>query len=339
MPENSSLKLVIHPAFDQERFEKVAAAAGRMKVVNAADHDDALREIVDADALMGKLTPELLAASTKLRWVQTMTASLEHYVFSELVKHPCQLTNMRGLFSDIIADHVFGYILCFARNFHVYIRNQMEARWAPAGGESARSNFVSGPGLTSSMDRAHIHLSDQTLGVVGLGNIGSEVARRGLAFGMRVLAVDTVAKEAPDGVEAVWTTDRFPDLLAESDFVVVAAPHTPETVKLFRQPMFELMKKTAYFINIGRGAIVDLADLTAALEKGEIAGAGLDVFEIEPLPPEHTLWGMKNVIITPHVAGTSPRIAERHLGVLLDNVGRFVWGEPLRNIVDKSRWF
>ena len=339
MPEDSSLKLVIYPAFDEARFEKIRAAAGRMKVVNAADEEEALREIVNADALLGKLSPVMLAASTKLRWVQTMTASLEHYVFPELVAHPCQLTNMRGLFSDIIADHVFGYILCFARNLHHYIRNQTEARWAPAGGESGRSNFVSGPGLTSSMDRAHIHLADQTLGVVGLGNIGMEVARRGLAFGMRVLAVDTIAKEAPEGVEAVWTTDRFPDLLAESDFVVVAAPHTPETVKLFRQPMFELMKDTAYFINIGRGAIVDLGDLTAALEKGEIAGAGLDVFEVEPLPADHPLWGMENVIITPHVAGTSPRIAERHLGVLLDNVGRFVWGEGLRNVVEKSRWF
>ena len=156
MPEDSSLKLVIYPAFEEGRFEKIRAAAGRMKVVNAADEEEALREIVDADALLGKLSPAMLAASAKLRWVQTMTASLEHYVFPELVAHPCQLTNMRGLFSDIIADHVFGYILCFARNLHHYIRNQTEARWAPAGGESARSNFVSGPGLPSSMDRGAI---------------------------------------------------------------------------------------------------------------------------------------------------------------------------------------
>ena len=339
MTEGDQRKLVIHPAFDQTRRGKVVAAAGCMKVVNASSADEALREIVDADALLGKLTPELLAASTKLRWAQSMTASLEHYVFPALVEHPCQLTNMRGLFSDVIADHVMGYILCFARNFHLYARRQTEARWVPAGGEAARSDFVSGPGATSSMDRAHIHLSDQTLGVVGLGSIGSEVARRGLAFGMRVLGVDAVAKKAPDGVEAVWTTERLPDLLVESDFVVVAAPHTPETVKLFRRPMFEWMKKTAYLINIGRGAVVDLADLSDALQKGEIAGAGLDVFEIEPLPAEHPLWRMENVIITPHVAGASPRIAERHLSVLLDNVGRFARGEPLRNVVDKARWF
>ena len=285
------------------------------------------------------MTPGLLAAANQLRWVQSMTASLEHYVFPELIEHPCQLTNMRGLFSDIIADHVFGYILCFARNLHHYIRNQAERRWEPVGGESERHVFASGPGTVNNIDRAHIHLSDQTLGVIGMGNIGAEVAKRGLAFGMRVLAVDPVEKQPPEGVEAVWHPARLPDLLFTSDFVVVAAPHTPETFKLFRKPQFEEMKKTGYLINIGRGVIVDLADLTAALQEGEIAGAGLDVFEEEPLPDDHPLWGMENVIITPHVAGHSPRIAERHLGVLLDNVQRFSWGESLRNVVNKARWF
>ena len=189
------------------------------------------------------------------------------------------------------------------------------------------------------MDRAHLHLADQTLGVVGLGQIGAEVARRGLAFGMRVVAVDPAQTEAPPGVAHLWRPDRLTDLLAESDFVVVAAPHTPETVKLFRRAELRRMKRTAYLINIGRGAIVDLADLTAALQAGEIAGAGLDVFETEPLPPAHPLWRLPNVIVTPHVAGASPRIAERHLGVVVDNVRRFVRGEPLRNVVDKRAWF
>jgi phosphoglycerate dehydrogenase-like enzyme len=155
---------------------------------------------------------------------------------------------------------------------------------------------------------------------------------------MRVLAVDPVQTRAPDGV-TLWRPERLDDLLAESDFVVVAAPHTPETEKLFRRARFRRMKRTAYFVNIGRGAIVDLADLTAALQAGELAGAGLDVFEVEPLPADHPLWRMENVIITPHVAGFSPRIAERHLGVLLDNVGRFARGEPLVNVTDKAKWF
>jgi phosphoglycerate dehydrogenase-like enzyme len=121
--------------------------------------------------------------------------------------------------------------------------------------------------------------------------------------------------------------------------VVIAAPHTPETYKLFRRPQLQRMKRSAYLINIGRGAIVDLADLTAALQVGEIAGAGLDVFETEPLPAEHPLWAMENVILTPHVAGYSPRIAERHLGVLLENIRRFRTGEPLLNVVNKATWF
>jgi phosphoglycerate dehydrogenase-like enzyme len=246
---------------------------------------------------------------------------------------------MRGLFSDLIADQVFGYILCFARNLHLYIRQQAEGRWAPVGGETTRFSFATGPGIISDIDRAHMHPSDATLGIVGLGGIGGEIAKRGLAFGMRILAVDPVRTEAPEGVEALWPNEKLPQLLAESDFVVIAAPHTPDTEKLFRRPLFQQMKRTAYLINIGRGAIVDLADLTAALQAKEIAGAALDVFETEPLPSDHPLWKMPNVIITPHVAGFSPRLVERHLAVLLDNVGRFARGETPRNLVNKEKWF
>jgi phosphoglycerate dehydrogenase-like enzyme len=333
------VKLVIHPAIDPERLAKIRAAAGAMTVVNATTETAALGELPEADAFFGKLTPPLLKAAGRLRWVQAPTVSLEHYLFPELVAHPSTLTNMRGLYSDVIADHVFGYILCFARNLHHYLRHQQAARWEPIGGEAERSTFAAGPGTVSAIDRAHLHLADQTLGVVGLGQIGAEIARRGLAFGMRVVAVDPVQTAAPEGVAALWTPARLADLLGESDFVVVAAPHTPETVKLFRRERFRQMNPTAYFINIGRGVIVDLADLVAALRAGEIAGAALDVFETEPLPADHPLWTMENVIITPHVAAASPRIAERHLALVLDNIGRFVRGEPLVNVADKTRWF
>jgi phosphoglycerate dehydrogenase-like enzyme len=333
------LKLLIYPPVDRVRLDKIVATASELTVVNASTEADALATIADADAFFGKLTPALLAAAKKLRWVQAPTVSLEHYIFPELVAHPCVLTNMRGLFSDVIADQVFGYIICFARHFHVYIRNQLTARWEPVGGESERSTFTAGPGTVSAIDRAHMHLADATLGIVGLGQIGLEIARRGLAFGMRVLAVDPQQTEAPAGVAGVWKLDRLPDLLGQSDFVTVAAPHTPETVKMFRRPQFQQMKRTGYFINIGRGATVDLTDLAAALDAREIAGAGLDVFEKEPLPTDHPLWKMDNVIITPHIAGYSPRIAERHLAVLLENTDRFVRGEPLKNVVDKATWF
>ncbi len=336
-----SFKLVIHPAVDAHRLAAILEAAGDGgTVVNAPDEDAAAAAMVDADAFFGKMTPKLLAAETRLHWIQAPSASMEHYLFPSLVEHPSILTNMRGIFSDVIADHVFGFILCFARNFHHYVRNQAKATWEVMGDPSWKvPNFVRSLRDVAPADWVHIHLSDTTLGVVGLGSIGSEVARRGLAFGMRVLAVDPKREERPPGVESLWKPDRLQDLLAESDFVVIAAPHTPETVKMFRRPQFRQMKPTAFLINIGRGVIVDLNDLVAALEAGEIAGAGLDVFETEPLPPEHPLWRMENVIMTPHCAARSPRIPDRFAQVVVDNVRRYANGRPVKNVVDKTAWY
>lgn len=333
------MKLVIYPAVEDARLTKIQEAAGNMSVANAADESAAIQEIADADAFFGKLTPPMLEAATKLKWVQSPTASLEHYLFPELVAHPCTLTNMRGLFYDVIADHVFGYILCFARNLHLYLRQQIDRRWAPIGGEDARSSFVTGPGVVSAMDRAHLHMSDCTLGVVGLGSIGGEVARRGTTFGMRVIAVDVARTDKPEGVDELWPLDRLNDLLAHSDFVVIAAPHTPQTEGLFDRARLQQMKPSAYLINIGRGVIVKSDDLCAALQEREIAGAALDVFEQEPLPAEHPLWEFDNVIMTPHVAACSVHIAERHLEVVVENVRRFVRGEALVNVASKEDWY
>jgi phosphoglycerate dehydrogenase-like enzyme len=334
------VKLVIHPAVEPDRLAQIAAAAHPMIVVNAATEADALAHMADADAYFGKITPPLLAAAQRLRWVQAPTVSLEHYVFPDLVEHPCVLTNMRGLFSDVIADQVMGYLICFARNLHRYVLQQARGVWAPIGGEEARVVFTTGPGVVNAIDRAHLHLGDLTVGIVGLGSIGSEIARRALAFSMRVLAIDPVRSDAPPGLESLWPVERLADLLAQSDFVVIAAPHTPETAKMFRRAQFQQMKRSAYLVNIGRGAIVDLGDLTAALQAGELAGAALDVFETEPLPADSPLWQMGDrVILTPHVAGYSSRIAARHLAVVVENVRRFVRGEPLVNVADKKKWF
>jgi phosphoglycerate dehydrogenase-like enzyme len=332
------MKLVIHPPVEGARLSKISEAVPDVAVVNAQSEEEAVAGIADADAFFGKITPPMLAAAKQLKWVQAATASLEHYVFPALIAHPCQLTNMRGLFSDVIADQVFGYMICFARNFPQYFRNQQVGKWEPVGGEGDRVSFATGPGVVNAIDRAHRGLSEMTLGIVGLGAIGKEVARRAKVFGMHVLAIDPVVTRA-ENVAGVWKPARLPVVLAVSDFLVIAAPHTPDTEKMFRRQQFQLMKPTAYVINVGRGAIVDLADLAAALQAGEIAGAGLDVFETEPLPPDHPLWKMPNVIITPHVAGYSPKIAERHLGVLLENLKRFRHLEKLTNVVDKARWF
>jgi phosphoglycerate dehydrogenase-like enzyme len=332
-------KLVLHPAVDEARLEKIRQAAGEMSVVNAVSDEQALAEIADATAFFGKLTPELLAASAKLEWVQSPTASLEHYLFPELVEHPCKLSNMRGLFGDVIADHVFGYILMFARNLHLYLRQQMQHKWAPIGDESTRQSFATGPGFVSDIDRSHLHLSDCTLGVVGVGNIGEEILKRGSAFGMTLCGIDAEKKAVPALGLKLWEPERLTDLLTISDFVVIAAPHTPQTEKMFRREQFRQMKDSAYLINIGRGIIVDLSDLTAALQAKEIAGAALDVYEIEPLPADHPLWDMENVILTPHIAAASPRISERHLETLLENIRSYVAGEELLTQVDKRKWY
>ena len=335
------MKFVIHPAIDAGRLATLKMSVPGAEWVNADVEGKALAAMPGADAFLGKITPALLAAADRLQWVQSFTASLEHYIFPALVDHPCTLTNMRGLFSDVIADQVMGYILCFARNLHTYVRQQAVRRYEALGGEGARVSFAAGPGVVNDMDRATIFLPDATLGIVGLGAIGAEIARRALAFGMTIRAVDRFPDRTrpPEGVESVAGLDGLADLLGWSDFVVIAAPHTPETAGLFDAATIAMMKPTGYLINIGRGAIVVLDDLVAALRSKAIAGAALDVYEVEPLPADHPLWAFPNAILTPHTAGYSPVIARRHRETLVENVGRFARGESLLNVVEKALWF
>jgi phosphoglycerate dehydrogenase-like enzyme len=331
------MRMVTYPAMDPPRFEALRAASP-MEVVNCGTEDEAILAIRDAEAFFGKMTPEILAAAENLHWVQSPTASLEHYLFPALIEHSCTLTNMRGLFSDVIADQVMGYVLCFARNLHLYVRNQVERRWSPEGSEEERVSFTTGPAFVSAIDRAHPFLADQTIGIIGLGAIGSEVARRARAFGMRVVGVDRDTQKNQDTVDQLWDQTHLNELLLESHYVVIAAPHTPETEGLFDADRFEAMRADSYLINIGRGAIVYLDALVNALEQQQIRGAALDVYEVEPLPKDHALWSFPNVILTPHVAGYSPKIAERHLAVLLRNTSSFAAGQPLQNVVDKNLW-
>lgn len=333
------MKLVLFPAVDSVRLSKICEAAQSMSVINAASPEEALHEIEDADAFFGKLTPQMLERAKNLRWVQSITASLEHFLFPELIDHPCVLSNMRGLFSDVVADHVMGFVLCFARNLHIYLRQQQRGEWAPVGDQRYVADFISGPGTVMPTDRTHQHLADCTLGVLGVGQIGAEILRRASSFGMTVLGVDPQTRSVPGVLAEVWPIERLPEMLGAADYVVIAAPQTPQTTKLFRRSLLQKMKPTGILINIGRGAIVDLADLAEALQAKEIGGAALDVCDPEPLPAGHPLWKMPNVIITPHVAAASPRIAERHLETLLENIRRFVNGEPPTTQVDKRLWY
>jgi phosphoglycerate dehydrogenase-like enzyme len=178
-----------------------------------------------------------------------------------------------------------------------------------------------------------VHLPEATVLIIGMGGIGGEVARLCAAFGMTVLGVDARRSEAPPSVKELRRPPDLHTLLPQADFVVMTVPHTPETRGMMAAREFQLMKKTAFLINIGRGACVVLDDLVAALRAGEIAGAGLDVYEIEPLPPDHPLWTMPGVLLTPHVAGVGPYLQERRSALLLDNCQR------LHNVVDKAHWF
>lgn len=336
------MKIVIHPAVEHERLSALReTAAGRASLINANTTEEVLAEVTDADAFLGKISPEALARADRLRWIQAFTVSLEHYVFPELIDHPCKLTNMRGLFSDVIADQVMGYVLCFARNLHIYVRQQIERRYEPLGGESARVNNAFGPAIVNDMDRATIFLPETTMLVVGMGAIGSEIARRAMAFGINVRGVDEKPEhvQAPAGVASVAGIDRIDEELSRADWVVIAAPHTPHTQGWFDAAMFSKMNPKSYLINIGRGAIVRLADLVQALRSKQIAGAALDVFETEPLPADHPLWAIPECIVTPHTAGYSTVIAGRHLAVLRDNLDRFLGGKDLKNVVDKKVWY
>ena len=332
-------KLLLYPAIDLERYSQILDLDVDLNIINADSLEEAQFHITDARGFYGKITPELLTLAEQLTWVQSPTASLEHYVFDQLIDHPCTLTNMKGLFYDVIADHVMCYVLMFARRMHLYMRSQFESKWSPIGGENARSSFTVGPGAVTGMDQAHMHIADCTMGVVGCGSIGSEICNRASHFGMKVIAVDPDVSAEPCGVSELRGTNELPWLLAESDFVVIAAPHTPETEGLFDDAMIAQIKPGGYLINIGRGVIVKLAALSAALERGHLSGAALDVFETEPLPSEHPLWEREDVILTPHVAACSVRVPERHLDTLLENIRRFASDEPLLNVTNKARWY
>jgi phosphoglycerate dehydrogenase-like enzyme len=313
------LLLLLYPDPGPRWRAALAGAAPGVELLVTSDPAEAVQLIAEADALYGNLTPAMLQAAHQLRWVQTSMAGLERYMFPELVASSLTLTNARGIYSDVIADHVFACVLAFARDLPRLLRAQQEGRW-----------------LREAQVQA-FQLQGMTAGIVGFGGIGSEVARRAQVTGMAVLAVDPAPHAEVDGV-LVWGPERLDDLLARSDFVVVCAPETPETRGLFNAERFAKMKRGARFINVGRGMVVQLHALTDALQRGQLAGAALDVYETEPLPPDHPLWGMENVLLTPHSAAYAVPAEERRLALVVDNVRRFVAGEPLRNVVAKERW-
>jgi phosphoglycerate dehydrogenase-like enzyme len=272
------------------------------------------------DAAYGKLGPELFAKARRLRWIQSPQAGPDpSFYHPALVESDVVVTNMRGIFSDHISAHILAFLLTFARGLHVYLDRQRAHLWRPGA--------------------PTVFLPESTAVIVGVGAIGAETARLCAELGMTVIGVDPRLEAAPKGVSRLVRPEALDSVLPEADFVVVTAPETPATQRLFDAAKFRLMKQSAFFINIGRGATVVLDDLNAALRGAEIAGAALDVFQVEPLPAEHALWDAPGMLITPHVATVGPHLNERRTEVVLDNCRRFDAGQPLRNVVDKASWF
>ena len=302
---------------------KLTEAMPEVRVVIAEDQATAEREIVDAEAAFGRLPREVLAKARRLRWLQApQIAPPAGYYYPELIEHPIVVTNFREIFNDHISAHIMAFVLAFARGLHVFIPQQLRREW-----KKSRENS------------GVVHLPEATALIVGVGGIGAETARLAAAFGMTVLATDARRTTAPAGVAELHKPEALDTLLPRADFVILTVPHTPATEGFMHRARFQRMKRSAFFINIGRGMTTRLDDLVAALNAGEIAGAALDVFEQEPLPAEHPLWTMPNVLLTPHMAGHGPYLDDRRYEIIVDNCRAFLDGKPLRNVVDKATWF
>lgn len=302
---------------------RLAATLPEVEVVVAEGAQHAQHAIVDADAAFGTLTPDLLARSTKLRWLQApQAAPPAGFYYPELVAHPLVATNLREIFNDHIGAHIMAFVFAFARGFHYYIPQQMRREWTKP-----------------PEDHGVVDLHSSTALIVGLGGIGTEAARLANAAGMNVIGTDARRGSPPPDVAEMHPPEALDALLPRADFVIATVPHTPATEGMFNRARFQRMRRSAFFINIGRGLTTKLADLHAALVAGEIAGAGLDVYETEPLPKEHPLWTTPGVLMTPHMAGYGPHLNERRYAILRDNTRAMLTGAPLRNVVDKANWF
>ena len=247
---------------------RIADAGTGARVVVTETRGDAAREIVDAEAAFGTLPADLLATARALRWLQApQAAPPPGYYYPELIDHPVVVTNFREIYNDHIAAHIMAFVLAFARDFPRYLPQQLRREWRPA-----------------PLDTGVLHLPETTALILGVGGIGAETARLAAAFGMRVIGVDARRPTPPPGVTEWHRPEALDTLLPRADFVIMTVPHTPETEGIMNRARLQRMKPSAFLINIGRGMTVKLDDLVDALRAGELAGAGLDVFEAEPLP-------------------------------------------------------
>ncbi len=299
-------------------------AAPGVEFVAAKDEAAALALIADADALVGFCEPDIVAAGKRLRWIQLFTAGAGPCsAIPEVRKRGIVVTNMQRISGPEIAEHSLAMLLAFTRGLNAWLPHQGKAKW----------NQDAFP-----MEKMW-ELKGRTMLVVGLGGIGTELAVRANGLGMRVIATRASAAEKPSFVDYVGRPDELLRLAGQADVVVNCTPLLPSTTRMFDARFFAAMKPGGYFINVGRGKSVVQDDLVAALKSGQLAGAGLDVTDPEPLPAGHPLWQLPNVIITPHVAATSDRVFARVFLLAQENTRRYVAGERLLSVVDTARGY
>jgi len=285
---------------------------------------ETLRQVLpDADAAFTPFVDrDIFPSARRLRWVQSPAVGVGHLMFPELLASDVIITTARGIRARSIAEHVLCVTIALARQLPVAMRAQAAHDWA--------MERLEGP---ASAVRT---LAGARMGIVGLGAIGLEVARIAASFGFGVTAIRRRADQPrPDCVDEVWTPDRLPDLLAASDVVVLAAPHTPDTKRLLGRGEVGMMKRGAFLINVARGKLIDDDAVIEALVGGRLGGAALDVFTNEPLEADSRYWDLPNVIVTPHVSGSMQDYWTPLVALFADNLRRFERGEPLRNVVDK----
>ncbi len=315
----TSPKKVVLPSLMPAKLLELKRIAPDVLFVPVKDADEAAREAADADAVLGFCTKDIVNAGKKLRWLQVGSAGVENYMFDELVKSDIVLTNTQRLYGPNVADQAMALLLALARG---------PLQKGPADWKALKASGK------------QMELHGHNMLIVGLGGIGSQIAKRAHGFGMRVSAVDpNPALVKPDFVFSLGRPEKLMDLLPGADVVVLACPLTAETRGLFGASQFAAMKKSAFFINIARGGLVKSDDLMSALKSGQIAGAGLDVTDPEPLPQNHPLWQVKNVIISPHIGGQSDGARDRQWRLYRENVRRFVAGEPLLCVVNKQKGY
>ena len=312
--------LMIVPEVSEPDRKRIVEAAGPdSRFVEARDAARQRAEIADVDVLFGRVANDVFLQAKRLRYYHSIGAGVDAILTPELVESDVIVASEKGQVGVHLSEHAFALLLALTRGLHTALRKN---DWA----------------LREPIRKEQWELYEQTMGIVGFGGTGRDVAQRALAFGMRVLAVDIEDVRGMSGV-TLWKSDRLYDLLAESDVVVIALPLTKATHHLFTRDLFRRMRRHALLINVTRGAIVYGEDLLAALDDGLIGGAGLDVTDPEPLPPGHRLWTHPRAIVTPHTAGGSPRRAGRAIDTFVENLRRMRTNQPLLAIIDKRKGY